>query len=40
MLAHPGFSIVSGGMTLGMMIVDTAMKRRRIPNQTDKCQTI
>jgi hypothetical protein len=36
MLALPGFSIVANGMTQGMMIVDTAMKRCRVPSQKDK----
>ena len=36
MLAHPGFSIVCDGMTQGMMIVDTTMKRCRIGSQKDK----
>ena len=33
MLANPGYSIVCNGMTQGMMIVDTAMKRCRIESQ-------
>jgi hypothetical protein len=33
MLAHPGFSILCGGVTQGMMIVDTATKRCRIDGQ-------
>ena len=36
MLAHPGFSIVCNGMTQGMMIVDTTMKRCRIEEQKGK----
>jgi hypothetical protein len=33
MLGNPGFSIVCGGLTQGMMIVDSSMKRCRIPSQ-------
>lgn len=33
MLGNPGFSVVCGGITQGMMIVDTSMKRCRIPAQ-------
>lgn len=33
MLAHPAFSIVCDGVTQGMMIVDTTMKRCRIDAQ-------
>lgn len=33
MLAHTGFSVVCGGVTQGMMIVDKAAKRCRIENQ-------
>ena len=33
MLAHPGFSIVCDGVTQGMMLVDTTMKRCRIDGQ-------
>ena len=33
MLAWPGFSIVSDGMTQGMMLADTTTKRCRINNQ-------
>ncbi len=36
MLAHPGFSIVCSGMTQGMMIVDSTMKRCRLDGQTAK----
>jgi len=36
MLAHPGFSIVCNGMTQGMMIVDTTMKRCRLDGQKGK----
>ena len=36
MLARPGFSVVCDGLTQGMMIVDTAMKRCRIDSQKDK----
>jgi len=36
MLASPGFSIVCEGLTQGMMIVDTAMKRCRIDSQKGK----
>lgn len=35
-LAHPGFSIVCGGVTQGMMIVDTTTKRCRIDSQKGK----
>ena len=35
-LANPGFSIVCDGLTQGMMIVDTAMKRCRIDSQKGK----
>ena len=35
-LANPGFSIVCDGLTQGMMIVDTAMKRCRIDSQRGK----
>ena len=35
-LAQAGFSIVCDGLTQGMMIVDTTMKRCRIDNQRDK----
>ena len=33
MLANPGFSIVCDGLTQGMMLVDTTMKRCRIDSQ-------
>lgn len=33
MLAHPGFSVVCEGVTQGMMILDTTMKRCRIEGQ-------
>jgi len=33
LLAYPGFSIVCGGVTQGMMIVDTTKKRCRIDTQ-------
>ena len=36
MLAHPGFSIVCAGVTQGMMLMDTTMKRCRIPTQSGK----
>ncbi len=36
MLGNPGFSIVCQGVTQGMMIVDTAMKRCRIDSQKGK----
>ncbi|NCC62346.1 MAG: GNAT family N-acetyltransferase [Verrucomicrobiae bacterium] len=36
MLAYPCFSIVCGGLTQGMMIVDTTMKRCRIGSQNGK----
>ena len=36
MLGNPGFSIVCRGVTQGMMIVDTAMKRCRIESQKGK----
>jgi hypothetical protein len=36
MLGNPGFSIVCGGVTQGMMIVDTALKRCRIDSQKGK----
>jgi hypothetical protein len=36
MLANPGFSIVCAGLTQGMMLVDTATKRCRLPDQKDK----
>jgi hypothetical protein len=36
MLAQPGFSIVCNGITQGMMILDTAMKRCQIENQKGK----
>lgn len=36
MLAHPGFSIVCNGMTQGMVILDTTMKRCRIAGQANK----
>jgi hypothetical protein len=36
MLAQPGFSIVCNGMTQGMMILDTVMKRCRIEQQKGK----
>lgn len=36
MLAHPGFSVVCDGVTQGMMILDTAMKRCRIEGQRGK----
>jgi hypothetical protein len=36
MLANPGFSIVCGGVTQGMMLVDTAMERCRLDSQKGK----
>mgnify|MGYP002779065014 CR=1 FL=1 len=36
MLAHPGFSVVCDGVTQGMMILDTTMKRCRIEGQRGK----
>lgn len=36
MLAHPGFSVVCEGVTQGMMILDTTMKRCRIEGQRGK----
>jgi hypothetical protein len=36
MLAYPCFSIVCGGMTQGMMIVDTTTKRCRVESQKGK----
>jgi hypothetical protein len=36
MLAHPGFSVICNGMTQGMMIIDTTMKRCRIEEQKGK----
>lgn len=36
MLGTPGFSLVCGGMTQGMMLVDTTTKRCRIGSQTGK----
>jgi hypothetical protein len=36
MLANPGFSIVCGGVTQGMMLVDTTMKRCRLESQKGK----
>jgi len=36
MLAHPGFSVLCGGVTQGMMIVDTTTKRCRIEAQQGK----
>jgi hypothetical protein len=36
MLAYPGFSIVCGGVTQGMMLVDTTTKRCRIESQAGK----
>ena len=36
MLARPAFSVVCNGMTQGMMIVDTAMRRCRINSQKGK----
>lgn len=33
LIAHPGFSVVCGGMTQGMMIVDTTTRRCRIDSQ-------
>lgn len=36
MLANPGFSIVCGGLTQGMMLVDTTLKRCRLDSQKGK----
>jgi hypothetical protein len=36
MLANPGFSVVCGGVTQGMMLVDTTMKRCRLDKQKGK----
>ena len=36
MLANPGFSVVCGDLTQGMMLVDTTMKRARIDSQKGK----
>lgn len=36
MLARPGFSIVCGGLTQGMMLADTTTKRCRIDSQRGK----
>jgi hypothetical protein len=36
MLANPGFSIVCGGVTQGMMLVDTTMKRCHLESQKGK----
>jgi hypothetical protein len=36
MLAHPSFSIVCGGVTQGMMFIDTTMRRCQIDSQRDK----
>lgn len=36
MLAHPGFSIVSGGVTQGMMLADVTTKRCRLASQVGK----
>jgi hypothetical protein len=36
MLANPGFSIMCGGITQGMMFTDTTTKRCRIPGQAGK----
>jgi hypothetical protein len=36
MLANPGFSIVCGGVTQGMMLVDVVTKRCRIKDQVGK----
>lgn len=36
MLVHPGFSVVCDGVTQGMMILDTTMKRCRIEGQRGK----
>lgn len=36
MLAYPGFSVVCGGVTQGMMILDVATKRCRIPSQVGR----
>ena len=36
MLAYPGFSLVCGGVTQGLMIVDTTTKRCRLEPQKGK----
>ena len=36
MLANPGFSVVCGGLTQGMMLVDTTMKRCRLDGHRDR----
>lgn len=36
MLAHPGFSVVCSGVTQGMMLLDTTMKRCRVDQQLGK----
>ena len=36
MLANPGFAIICGGVTQGMMLVDTTTKRCRIAEQAGK----
>lgn len=36
MLANPGFCVVCGGVTQGMMLVDTTMHRCRVDNQKGK----
>lgn len=36
MLAHPGFSVMCAGVTQGMMILDTTMKRCRLEGQKGK----
>lgn len=36
MLAHPGFSIMCNGVTQGMMLLDTTMKRCRLAPQSGK----
>lgn len=36
MLAHPGFSVVCGAVTQGMMLADTTTKRCRIKSQAGK----
>jgi hypothetical protein len=36
MLANPGFSVVCAGVTQGMMLVDTTMKRCRLESQKGK----
>lgn len=36
MVSHPGFSLVCGGVTQGMMLVDTTMRRCRIDTQKAK----